>query len=91
MITRKSLQSSRKLSHAINRANHLSLPLQERVLLAERLWESVHEDSDAELSADESAMLDEAVRRNAEMEQGIVKGVSHEEVMAALRKANGCD
>jgi len=53
--------------------------------LAQQLWDSVNEESAAALAADEQATLDEADRRDDELERGVVQPVSHEEIMAALR------
>lgn len=69
----------------------LTLPRDDRVKLAQRLWESI-EDSSDEISAEEAERLAvrEALRRNAEMSAGLVEGIPHEQVMAAARRAIGC-
>lgn len=62
----------------------LALSPEERVELAQRLWDSVDclTDDDAELFA-------EIERREAEIESGKVELISHEEVMRNLRKVVG--
>ena len=62
----------------------MALPLPERVSLAQALWESI----DAGLQhADENAAIAEAVRRDAELLSGKVRGRTHEEVMQAAQRA----
>ena len=66
----------------------MSLPLDERVSLAQALWESI----DAELvDADERSAITEAVRRSEDLSSGSVRGETHEEVMEAVRQALECD
>lgn len=66
----------------------MALPLSERVLLAQALWESI----DAQLAhCDEDAALHDALRRDEELASGQVAGRSHEEVMEAARRALKCD
>jgi putative addiction module component (TIGR02574 family) len=62
----------------------LSLPLPERVLLAEVLWRSIDERPD-----EERAAVAEALRRNAELSDGAVSGRTHEQVMDAARRSLG--
>ena len=62
----------------------LALPLSERVSLAQALWESI---DDGLPHVDESAAVAEAVRRDAELSSGKVRGRTHEEVMEAARRA----
>ena len=65
----------------------MSLPLAERVSLAQELWQSI----DAALpDTDNEAALREAVRRDAELSSGAVLGREHDEVMRAARRAIGC-
>jgi putative addiction module component (TIGR02574 family) len=62
----------------------MSLPLDERVSLAQALWESI----DAELvDADEPSIITEALRRSEDLSAGNVRGETQEEVMEALRQA----
>ena len=67
-------------------AEALTLPLAERVLLAQALWESI----DAGLpETDERAETNEAIQRDEELSSGKVTGRTHEEVMQAARRALG--
>jgi len=66
----------------------MSLPLDERVSLAQALWESI----DAELpDTDERAAIAEAIKRDEELSSGKVSERTHEEVMEAARRALKCD
>ncbi len=66
----------------------MSLPLAERVSIAQALWESI----DAELiDADERSTIAEAVTRSEDLSSGKVRGETHEEVMEAVRQALECD
>ncbi len=65
----------------------MSLPLSERVSLAQALWESI----DAALpDVREDAALAEAIRRDRELSSGSVAGRTHEQVMQAARRSIGC-
>jgi len=69
-------------------ADAMALPIDERVSLAQALWESI----DAELpDTDERAAVAEAIRRDEELFSGKVIGRFHEEVMQAARRALKCD
>lgn len=65
----------------------MSLPLSERVSLAQTLWQSI--DTDISDSEERDAVY-EAVRRDQELSTGAVIGRTHEEVMQAARRAIGC-
>lgn len=66
----------------------MALPLSERVLLAQALWESI----DAGLAdVSERGAVDDAVTRDRDLSSGAVVGRTHEEVMSAARRAIGCD
>lgn len=69
----------------------LTLPTDERIELARRLWDSIEEGWER-LDSEESERLavQEALRRDAEMSSGLVKGIPHEEVMAKARRTIGC-
>jgi hypothetical protein len=68
-------------------AKALALPLAEKVSLAQALWQSI----DAGLpDADERTALREAVRRDKELSDGMVAGLSHKEAMKTARRAIGC-
>lgn len=65
----------------------MALPLLERVMLAQELWQSI----DAGLSdANEQEAMRIAIRRDQELSVGAVVGRTHEEVMQAARRAIGC-
>ncbi|MDP2794361.1 MAG: addiction module protein [Sulfurisoma sp.] len=65
----------------------MALPLSERVLLAQVLWQSI----DAGLvDAGEHEAVCEAIRRDQELSSGAAAGRTHEEVMQAARRAIGC-
>ena len=66
----------------------MDLPLDERVRLAEALWESI---SEGLSTADERDAIAEARRRDAELNSGAAIGRTHEDVMQAARRAIGCD
>ena len=69
-------------------ADAMTLPLAERVSLAQALWESI----DAELpDADERSAIAEALTRSEDLLSGQVAGETHEEVMEAVRRALECD
>jgi putative addiction module component (TIGR02574 family) len=62
----------------------LALPPQQRVELAQRLWDSVEGQID-----DNEELFAEIDRRDAEIESGAVQTFSHEEVMRDARKVLG--
>jgi putative addiction module component (TIGR02574 family) len=66
----------------------MSLPISEKVLLAQALWESINTGL---LDTNEQAAVREAARRDQELSSGTVSGRSHEEVMQAARRVLGCD
>lgn len=66
----------------------MALPLTERVVLAQALWQSTNEG----LETDEDRFgVAEALQRDAEFASGSVIGLSHEEVMRGARRALGRD
>jgi putative addiction module component (TIGR02574 family) len=67
----------------------LSLPLPERIDVAQTLWESINEAPHTD--ADEREAIEVAKRRKADLASGTVAGRSHEEVMIAARRAIGCE
>lgn len=75
---------STSLSFDVLASQVLALPPEQRVELAQRLWNSVENQLD-----EDEAFVAELERRSAEMEAGTVKTYSHEEVMQAARKAIG--
>jgi putative addiction module component (TIGR02574 family) len=69
-------------------ADTMSLPLAERVALAQALWESI----DAGLAeSDQDEAMREAIRRDEELSSGRITGLTHAEVMEAARRALKCD
>ena len=65
----------------------MSLPLSERVSLAQTLWHSI----DAGLAdTEEREAVREAIQRDQELSSDAVVGRTHEEVMQAARRAIGC-
>jgi len=66
----------------------MSLPLSERVSLAQALWESINAGL---VDTDEQAAVREAARRDQELSSGTVSGRTHEEVLQAARRTIGCD
>jgi putative addiction module component (TIGR02574 family) len=62
----------------------LALPLDDRVELVHRLWQSL----EGQLAEDEE-LFAEIERRDAEMAKGAVKTYSHDEVMRDARKILG--
>jgi Putative addiction module component len=66
----------------------MSLPLPEKVSLAQALWESI----DAGVAdSDERSAAREAARRDEELSAGAVVGRTHKQAMQAARRAIGCD
>jgi putative addiction module component (TIGR02574 family) len=66
----------------------MSLPIAERVSLAQALWESINAGL---VDTDEKNALREAARRDQELSSGTASGRTHEEVIQAARRALGCD
>lgn len=61
----------------------MALPLSERVLLAQTLWESI----DLELpDTNESVALAGTIRRDEELTSGRIHGRTHEQVMRKARR-----
>jgi Putative addiction module component len=66
----------------------MTLPLFDRVTLAQALWASIDEGLPSSDSEDQDA-IQEAKRRDAELTSGQAIGRSHEQVMAAARRVLG--
>ena len=66
----------------------MSLPISEKVLLAQALWESIYTGL---LDTNEQAAVREAARRDKELSSGTVGARTHQEVMQAARRVLGCD
>jgi putative addiction module component (TIGR02574 family) len=64
----------------------LRLPARERAQLAGSLWESLEDPSAASVQMDDAAIAALALERDQEIESGQVQAVSHDEMMAKLRR-----
>ncbi|HZW30619.1 MAG TPA: addiction module protein [Isosphaeraceae bacterium] len=66
----------------------MTLPLPERVVLAQALWESIDDQLRAEsLDTVEPDAIATALKRDADLDSGRVVGRSHDQVMEAVRRA----
>lgn len=68
----------------------LLLPVEDRVRLAQTLWESVHGESPVN-AQDEAEALVKAKKRDDELSNGTVEERSHEEVMHRARNEIPCE
>jgi len=68
----------------------LSLPLAERVSLAQDLWQSIEDIRLSSTPDEEREALAAARRRDAELSSGAVAGRTHEQVMETMRRAIEC-
>ncbi len=68
-------------------AQALALQPEDRLILAQKLWDSVAPTSIAQPDDIDEELVAEFWRRDEEIESGKVKTFSHEEVMEAARKA----
>ena len=66
----------------------MTLPLADRVTLAEALWASIDEGLPSTDREDRDA-IQQALRRDAELTSGQALGRSHEQVMDAARRVLG--
>jgi putative addiction module component (TIGR02574 family) len=67
-------------------AEALRLPAKERAMLAESLWESLVDPFETPVESDERQALALARERDRQMDAGEVQAMSHEEMMARLRR-----
>jgi putative addiction module component (TIGR02574 family) len=67
-------------------AEALRLPPKERAMLAESLWESLVDPFKTPASADEAEVTALALERDRQLESEEVQPVSHEDMMARLRR-----
>jgi Putative addiction module component len=67
-------------------AEALRLPVKQRVLLAQSLWESLADPFESAEGIDEAGALALARERDRQIEAGEVSPVSHAEMMARLRQ-----
>jgi putative addiction module component (TIGR02574 family) len=63
----------------------LKLPPRERALLAASLWESIGDPNDLAADLDDEEAINLALTRDAEIESGQVKAMSHTDLMNRLR------
>ncbi|MBI1903043.1 MAG: addiction module protein [Planctomycetia bacterium] len=68
----------------------LGLPVEQRLLLAQRLWASLQPESDDVETNEVQEAVDEALRRAADLDSGRVQAIPHEQVMADARKSIRC-
>jgi hypothetical protein len=68
----------------------MTLPLSERVDLAQILWESIDSTSATSVQEQDEELLDLARCRDADFTSGRVACRTHAEVMAAARRALEC-
>ena len=64
----------------------LRLPPKERALLAESLWESLADPFTIAAPTDDTEAIGLAAERDRQLETGEVQPISHEEMMARLRR-----
>jgi putative addiction module component (TIGR02574 family) len=64
----------------------LRLPPKERAILAESLWESLGDPFEGQAAGDEAETTSLAAERDRQLEGGEVQPLSHEELMARLRR-----
>lgn len=69
----------------------LALPANERIAVAQAVWDSLEVHERYCGTEDEEAFIEELMRRDAELESGAVTPLTHEELMAAVRKDLECD
>ena len=62
----------------------LKLPTRDRVLLASSLWDSIEDPYDLTVSLGDEEAIALAMKRDAEIESGEVKALSHTELMKRL-------
>ena len=64
----------------------LRLPAKERAILAESLWESLADPFELPSGGDDAESIAVAVERDRQLESGEAQPLSHEELMARLRR-----
>ena len=64
----------------------LRLPVKQRALLAESLWESLDDSFQGSAVRDDTTAATLAVERDRQVETGEVKALTHDEMMARLRR-----
>jgi len=68
-------------------AEAMALPLNERVTLAQSLWESIDA---GQAETPENTALQQAIARDEELSSGAVTGRSQDDVIQSARRAIGC-
>jgi putative addiction module component (TIGR02574 family) len=66
----------------------LALPLPQRIELAQQLWDSIHDRADP--GPIDEATRTEIERRDAEMENGAIVGVAHDQALELIEKSLRC-
>ena len=69
----------------------LSLPIEDRILLAQQLWDSLGKTPASSIENEGAAAVKEAQQRDEEIESGSCETVSHEQVMQNARKKLQCE
>ena len=64
----------------------LRLPVKQRALLAESLWESLEDSFEGALVSDDATAAALAVERDRQIDAGEVQAITHDEMMARLRR-----
>ena len=67
-------------------AEALRLPPKERAMLAESLWESLRDPFEIPAGSNDAEAVALALERDRQLEAGEVQPLSHEELMAGLRR-----
>jgi hypothetical protein len=68
----------------------IALPLPDRVMVAQALWQSIDDGLAADAADEQWEAVQTALRRDKELSSGSITGRSHEEVMEAVRQALQC-
>jgi putative addiction module component (TIGR02574 family) len=69
----------------------LSLPVAQRVQLAQKLWESLPETDENISPVEEAQAVELARQRDAQLNSGEVPGIPHDQVMQDARRSIGCE
>ena len=65
----------------------MTLPLAERVALAQTLWQSIDGQGTGSVQDEVKWAVEEAAKRDSELSSGTATGRTHEQVMKAARQA----
>lgn len=69
----------------------MTLPLSERVDLAQALWQSINEGLRPCTVDEDREANEEARKRDTELASGVVTARTHQDIMEAARRVLGCD